>query len=263
MLFGTLGCFMIRKKLRSVCLILPLIGGVLGFAASSEAASPSFVYAINGTAADKYAVNTIFVDLFDASSSRIARLKRQKKQVICYFSAGSAENWRTDYNKFPSSALGRPLDGWAGERWIDYRNATVVKIMKDRIALARSKGCQGVDPDNIDGHLNRTGFSLHSRHQLDFIEKLSAAARSAGLKIGMKNSAETAWDLERLTDFAVVEECAKYKECQSYRAFQNNRKPIYQIEYRSRSTSLCSDASRRGASLIFSNLDLTTFQFCQ
>ena len=253
---------MFRTKNRLAQIFVSLVGGVLGFSAFSQAASPSFVYGINGTSADKYSVRTVFVDLFDASTSRISALKRQKKQVICYFSAGSSENWRPDFKKFPASALGRPLDGWAGERWIDYRNATVVKIMRDRIALARSKGCQGVDPDNIDGHRNQTGFSLHSRNQRDFIEKLSASARAAGLKIGLKNSPETAWDLERLTDFVVVEECSKYQECSSYKAFQNNGKPIYQIEYRSKSTSLCADASRRGASLIFSNMDLTRFQFC-
>jgi hypothetical protein len=255
---GLQGCFMVSFRFfrfmvhAAVLLASPL----------AAAKTPSFVYSINGTSADSYNVKTIFVDLFDASTARISKLKQQQKTVICYFSAGSAEDWRQDYKKYPAAALGKPMDGWAGENWVDYRNATVLQILRDRIALAKSKGCQGVDPDNVDGHLNKTGFSLTARNQRDFIEQLSTSAHSQGLSIGLKNSAETAWDLERLTDFVVVEECSKYSECSKYKAFQNNRKPIYQIEYRSKNDALCKDAAKREAFLVFANLALTKFQFC-
>ena len=229
---------------------------------AAYAVVPSFVYSINGTAGDKYAVNTVFVDLFDSSTTRINNLKKQKKTVICYFSAGSAENWRPDYSKYPKVALGKAMSGWAGEKWVDYRNAGVMKIIENRINLARSKGCNGVDPDNVDGHLNATGFPLTASTQRDFVESMSSSAKVAGLLIGLKNSPETASDLERVTDFVVVEECEKYKECSMYNAFSVNKKPIYQIEYQAKSSILCANAAKRGASLIFANSALTSFQFC-
>ena len=47
------------------------------------------------------------IDLFDAPKSTIDALHAKKRIVICYFSAGSHENWRPDAGSFPSSALGK------------------------------------------------------------------------------------------------------------------------------------------------------------
>ncbi len=48
---------------------------------------------------------------------------------VGYFSAGSYENWRSDKGSFPTAALGKNLDGWAGEKWLDVRNSAVRTIM--------------------------------------------------------------------------------------------------------------------------------------
>ncbi len=240
------------------------IFGILVLPAIAADIKPNqtFTYAINGTKNDAASVKVIFVDLFDASTSRIKKLKSAGKTVICYFSAGSAENWRPDYKKYPKAALGKKLSGWDGEYWVDYRNATVTQILKDRIALAKQKGCDGVDPDNVDGHLNATGFSLTEKNQLTWIETLSQAAHAQGLKIGLKNSAETAWKLQPSTDFVVVEECRKYKECDRYKSFPQNSKPMFQIEYTKKSSTACADAKKMGATLIFANSALTSISYC-
>jgi hypothetical protein len=47
---------------------------------------------------------------------------------ICYISAGSAENWRPDFQRFPKASLGKSLDGWPGEFWLDIRRADVSAI---------------------------------------------------------------------------------------------------------------------------------------
>lgn len=229
---------------------------------ASAGAAPSFVYAINGSSADKYAVKTIFVDLFDASASRISSLKKKGRTVVCYLSAGSAEDWRSDYKDFPKSALGKNMSGWAGEKWIDTRDPRVRAIMSKRIAMARSKGCNGVDPDNVDGHMNKTGFPLTSRDQKDYVEFLAGEAHKSGLIAGLKNSAETAWDLQPLVDFVVIEECFKYNECDRYKSFVQNGKPVYQLEYQKKSSSLCSKAAKFGSSLVFADTALKNFTFC-
>jgi hypothetical protein len=89
------------------------------------------------------------VDLFDTPASTISALQAKGIKVICYFSAGTAENWRSDYKSFKSSDLGNALPDWEGEVFVNMKSSNVVNIMKARIKLAASKGCNGIDPDNM------------------------------------------------------------------------------------------------------------------
>jgi hypothetical protein len=101
------------------------------------------------------------IDLYDASTSLISSLHAANISVICYFSAGSYENWRSDASSWPAAALGKDMDGWAGEKWVDVRNSGVRDVMKKRIALAKSKGCDGIDPDVSLDCLSKS--NLHRR----------------------------------------------------------------------------------------------------
>src|SRR3954454_9781909 len=93
-----------------------------------------------GTLDTSLAVDVYNLDLFDTSASVISDLKSKGKHVVCYFSAGSYENWRPDTGSFPASVLGRDLDGWAGEKWLDVRNLDVlIPIMRARMELAAQK----------------------------------------------------------------------------------------------------------------------------
>jgi len=123
---------------------------------------------LTGTINESYPVEIYDIDLFDSSAELIARLKQEGKKVICYFSAGSYEEWREDADEFPENVLGRPLQGWPGERWLDIRSDKVKEIMKRRLDLAKEKGCDGVEPDNVDGYLNNTGFPLTAQDQLKY-----------------------------------------------------------------------------------------------
>jgi hypothetical protein len=98
-------------------------------------------------------VDIFDVDLFDTSSSTIAQLHKLGKKVICYFSAGSYESWRSDAKDFKDGDLGHNLDDWPGEKWLRLGSQNVRDIMKKRIGMAKQKGCDGVDPDNVDGYV--------------------------------------------------------------------------------------------------------------
>jgi hypothetical protein len=89
------------------------------------------------------------LDLFDTPKSTIQKLHSKGKRVICYFSAGSAENWRTDFSKFQAKDKGDHLSGWQREQWLDIRSPDVFEIMKSRMQLGAEKGCDGVDADNV------------------------------------------------------------------------------------------------------------------
>jgi hypothetical protein len=180
----------------------------------------------------KSAATVYDIDLFDVSEAQIATLKQQGRRVICYFSAGSSENWRPDFSKFLAADTGRALDGWAGEKWLDTRSANVRAIMAERMDLAARKGCTGVDPDNVDGYTNSTGFPLSASTQLDYNRFLAAAAHARGLVIGLKNDVDQLSVLASDFDFAVNEQCNEYSECKGYSAFIALGKPVLNIEYK-------------------------------
>lgn len=94
------------------------------------------------------------VDLFDTPAETVKTLHDLGKKVICYFSAGSFEDWRPDVGSFQAADKGKDLDGWPGEKWLNISSQNVRSIMKSRVELASEKKCDGVDPDNIDGYVS-------------------------------------------------------------------------------------------------------------
>src|SRR4051794_39669821 len=117
------------------------------------------------------------VDLFDTPGSVVRALHARHRKAVCYLSAGSYENWRPDAGAFPAEVLGRPLDGWPGERWLDIRRLDVLgPIMRARLDACRAKGFDGVEPDNVDGYANDSGFPLTGADQLRYDRFLARAA---------------------------------------------------------------------------------------
>jgi hypothetical protein len=237
-----------------------VLGLALGFAGATEAASlwpvsSSFVYQLQGTLKN-HSQKVIFLDLFETSTSQIKSLRGKGKTVICYFSAGSAESWRSDYKQFPSRVIGKNLEGWAGERWLDVRDSSVLQVLSKRLDLAKSKGCHGVDPDNVDGYGHSTGFPLKKADAVSFLNRMATAARARGLGIGLKNASEIVGQVAKTLDWVVSEECFQYRECSAYQPFVKLGKPIFAIEYTKYSTAKCTQAKRDKMSLIFANYDL-------
>lgn len=94
------------------------------------------------------------IDLFTNDADVFSALKAENKKIICYFSAGSYEPYRSDSSSFKSSDMGSSLDGWEDEKWLKLSSSNVRAIMKKRIQLAASKGCDAIDPDNVDGYVS-------------------------------------------------------------------------------------------------------------
>lgn len=187
---------------------------------------------ISGTVNTSYNVDIYDIDLFDSSESLIQELQASGKKVICYFSAGSYEAWRPDANQYTESDLGNTLDGWPDERWLDIRSANVHSIMKQRLDLAKQKGCDGVEPDNIDGYTNNTGINLTSSDQLAYNRFLANEAHSRQLSIGLKNDLDQVSELVDYYDFAINEQCSEYNECDTLAPFINQGKAVLNAEYK-------------------------------
>ncbi len=200
---------------------------------------------------------TIFdFDLFDNDASVIASLHAKGKKVICYFSAGSYENWRSDASKFTSAVKGKS-NGWAGENWIDIRNLTVLgPIMTARLDLAKQKGCDGVDPDNMDAYTNNTGFTLTAADQLTYNKFIADAAHTRGLGVGLKNDLEQVSDLVSVYDWQINEQCFYYNECNYLTPFINAGKPVFQIEYDLTTSQFCPQAIAMNFDSLKKNMSL-------
>jgi cysteinyl-tRNA synthetase, unknown class len=207
-----------------------------GFPASGEnwyqpAVGVTWQWQLKGTVNTEYEVELYDVDLFDSADSLVTSLQASNKKVICYFSAGSYENWRSDIDSFNPTDLGNFLDGWPDEQWLDIRSSNVMDIMKARLDLAVQKGCDGVEPDNVDGYINDSGFPLTAEDQLTFNRSLAEEAHSRNLSIGLKNDLDQIDVLVDYFDFSVNEQCFEFDECSSLNPFIEAGKPVLNAEY--------------------------------
>jgi hypothetical protein len=216
------------------------------------ALADTWQWQLKGTVDTSYSVAVYDIDLFDSPVATIQALQAAGKKVVCYFSAGSSENWRPDFSSFQAADMGSDLSGWSGERWLDTRSANVRQIMRTRLDLAVSKGCNGVEPDNVDGYANSNGFPLTAATQLDYNRFLASEAHRRGLAVALKNDLNQLSDLVGDFDFAVNEQCHEYNECAGYQVFTSNNKPVFNAEYASSYVTdvnarqaLCSDARAR------------------
>ena len=186
---------------------------------------------LQGTPNISYDVELYVLDLFDTDSAVIDALHADGRKMICYFSAGTFENWRDDAGRFTAADKGRRLGNWPGERWLDIRSQNVRAIMADRLDLAVQRGCDGVDPDNVDGYSNRTGLPLTYQDQIDYNTWLAAQAHQRGLAISLKNDLGQIDDLVAHFDFAINESCHEWDECELLMPFIEAGKPVVHINY--------------------------------
>ena len=195
----------------------------------------------------------------DASSSPsvVRALHAKGRKVVCYLSAGSWENWRADRKSFPAAVIGSPLDGWPGERWLDVRRLDVLRpIMAARMDGCRRKGFDAVEPDNVDGYTQDSGFSISAADQIAYNRMLARLAHQRGLAVALKNDVEQAGALQPYFDLVVNEQCAEYSECGSYGPFLRAGKPVLHAEYDLTTAQFCPVSKRLGLSSIRKQLEL-------
>ncbi|MGK2958048.1 MAG: endo alpha-1,4 polygalactosaminidase [Acidimicrobiales bacterium] len=216
---------------------------------------------LSGLPIDTTVVADIYnVDLFEVGPATVSTLHNQGRKVICYMSAGSYEDWRSDAADFPAGVLGKS-NGWPGERWLDIRALDVLMpIMEARFDLCKSKGFDGVEVDNVDGYTNRTGFLLTNTDQLTYNRRLAKAAHDRGLAIALKNDLEQIPELVGDFDLAINEECAAYNECDALKPFIAANKAVLHAEYDVDTAKFCPISAALKLSSIRKNLDLDAWR---
>jgi len=201
------------------------------------------------------------IDLFDNDASVVASLHAQGRKVICYLSAGTWERWRPDAHLFPPSVRGTAMDDWPDEQWLDIRQLDVLKpIMEARLDLCQRKGFDGVEPDNIDGWVNETGFPLTAEDQLAYNRWLAAAAHARGMSIGLKNDLRQVEDLVDTFDWALNEECFQLNECTKLTPFIEAGKAVFHVEYALAPRDFCAEAVALGFNSMRKDIELSAYR---
>ncbi|KAH8080879.1 glycoside hydrolase superfamily [Filobasidium floriforme] len=194
------------------------------------------------------------VDGDNTSNKTIAEYKAAGKTVMCYFSAGSFEPFRDDAALFKSdcfcgkgstynaktekcSSNKNKMDGW-DEYWLDLRTpaclTNIKAIQEARMRKFQQKGCDGVDPDNVDSYINSQKYGTTKANQAAYLTWLSQTARGLGLYIDLKNSGDILEDYPQIVemfDFSVIESCYVWEECDVYKPFLDAKKPQIRVEY--------------------------------
>ncbi|KAK3214739.1 hypothetical protein GRF29_19g1174617 [Pseudopithomyces chartarum] len=179
------------------------------------------------------------IDMFWTPAETITKMKALGQRTICYFSAATAETWRSDYKDFDKKDLGKELPDWPGEKYLDIRRDNVLKVIKKRIDLAAQKGCDAIEPDNVDVYSNDNGFKpdILPSDTITYLHKISEYARSKGMSVGIKNCIEILGNIFDDVDFAISEECVQYLNCTVYSNFTTAPrpdtigKPVFEVEY--------------------------------
>jgi hypothetical protein len=192
------------------------------------------------------------------SAATVAALHAQGKKVICYMDAGVYETYRSDASKFPAGIWGAADEGWAGSYWLDIRRIDdLAPIMKARFQMCKDKGFDAIEPDEITGWSNNSGFPLTYADQIAYNRALAGWAHAIGMSIGLKGDLEQAHDLVGDFDWTLNEECYQYSECTNVsndgpgadgkdwpglQLFSQAGKAVWIAEYKGLSSASCADA---------------------
>jgi hypothetical protein len=250
---------MLTRSFRSTALAVAAIAALAAIALAAGAADArasggrwampqhlTWYWQLTGKVNNDEPVQAYDIDGFENSAAEVATLQAQGKHVICYIDVGTAEDFRPDYDEFPKSVLGRS-NGWPGERWLDIRQLSILEpIMTARFQMCREKGFEAVEPDNIEGYANNTGFPLTPQDQLTYNEWVAQEVHSLGMAVLQKNDGEQTPELLPYFDGALTEQCNQYKECADFEPYLAEGKPVLNAEYHVKTAKFCAADNAAG-----------------
>lgn len=216
---------------------------------------------LSGTVNTDVSAQVFDVDLFTTPASTVRTLHAKGTKVLCYLDAGSWEPGRPDSAAFPSRVRGRPLIGFEDERWFDVRRTDVLlPLIARRMDVCKAKGFDGVEPDNVDGFANPTGFDLTAADQLRFNRALAQLAHARGLAVALKNDLGQIPTLAPVFDLAVNEQCFEFDECDRLLPFIRADKPVLHVEYAVPPSRFCAVTKRLGLSSLAKHESLDAYR---
>lgn len=241
-------CTPLRIVVHVLAAAIAVCGAAAGAAATRTwtppAANAAFDYQIGGDYRPPAGTRVVIRDWLDGRPAR-------GLYSICYVNAyqtqpdESGANRRDEQSNWPRDLVLRELGddpNWGGEYLVDIssadkrrRAAAWVAPMLDTCA---KKGFRGVEFDNLDSWTRFDDTPLASRvpferrEAIEYAKLLARAAHRRGLAAGQKNAPQLDKRTSRTLigfDFAIAEECGRYRECSRYTSIFGGR--VFDVEY--------------------------------
>ena len=267
-----------RRCALAVLITLTLIGGFASSgsqAADWEApvANAKFDYQIGGDYPLSDGVSVVSRDWFAGTAPVEA-------YGICYINAFQTQADEPEVDRpdersnWPAhlvlSTLGDDPN-WGGEYLIDISTAekrtAAASWVSPMIASCAAKGFKGVEFDNLDSWTRFDGTPVAGQvpfgrpEAVAYAALLVADAHAHGLAAAQKNTVELTPEEAHGQigfDFAIAEECGRWRECGGYRALYGNL--VFVIEYRAKDFKKdCGNKKLRNAlSIVLRDIEVTT-----
>ena len=157
---------------------------------------------------------------------------------------------------------------WGGEYLVDLstaeRRRAAAAWVAPMVARCAEKGFDGVEYDNLDSWTRFDGTPLArrvpfgKREALAYATLLADHAHRVGLAVAQKNTSELSRaQVARVGfDFAIAEECGRYRECGRYTRLHGDR--VIAIEYRRKDFDRACAAVGDAVSVVLRDRQVTT-----
>ena len=234
---------MVRVSLAMLCTLLVALPAAADW--TLPPANGKFDYQIGGDYTLPPDVKVVSRDWFAGTAPTSA-------YGICYVNAYQTQANEPDVDR-PDEKDNWPADlvltalgddpNWDGEYLIDLstpeKRTAAAAWVKPMTQACADKGFKAVEFDNLDSWTRFQDSPVASQppfgraEAVAYATLLVADAHAAGLAAAQKNTAELSAAEARTQigfDFAIAEECGRWKECGRYRANYGNL--VYVIEYR-------------------------------
>jgi len=217
---------------------------------------------LSGALDDSLDVDLYDIDLHNNSAGDFAGLHAAGRVVACYFSAGTLETWRGDADALPQAAIGNPHPQYPSERWLDVNSGAVRALMQTRIELAKTKGCDAIQPANLMVFSANSGLSISRAQNEEFALFLTRTAHDRGLSVAWSDEPDVFPGLEQTFDWGLAIQCIQYNRCAAWSGFRNAGRAVFIIEIGDESdvTRVCPAAASLGVPAIIKDNNYTAFR---
>jgi hypothetical protein len=133
--------------------------------------------------------------------------------------------------------------------------------------MIQEKGFDGIEPDNINGYQNNTGFNLTEEDAKVYSRWLIEEAHNRGLSIGQKNAEELIPEMVDEFDWLLTEDAYVEDFYQQLNPYISANKAVFFVEYTDRISEddfqnlVCPEAASQNFSAVLKNRDLTAVTF--
>lgn len=191
----------------------------------------------------------------------VTMLHGQGRRAVCYLETAGWENYRPDAKSYPNFILGRAIDGWAGEKYVDVRQRAILEpILKKRFQQCRDAGFDGVETDIDDTYTANTGFRLTEADLVTFNSWVADDIHALGMAWFFKNGINGDDFITTLLpkmDGTVNEQCWEYGECAALAPVIAAGKPVLNTEYIGSKAAVCPQAATLGTTTMRKPLSLS------